>query len=73
MLDEATAALDEESEAELYGLLRNELSKTAIVSIGHRSTLARLHDRSLNCAWLATATTEDRPGWHAKRVMAMSR
>jgi putative ATP-binding cassette transporter len=44
-LDEATAALDEPSEAELYRLLIERLPRTAIVSIGHRSSLAQFHDR----------------------------
>src|SRR3954467_1072437 len=39
-LDEATASLDEPSEARLYHLLAERLPNTAIVSIGHRSTLA---------------------------------
>ena len=46
-LDEATAALDEPSEAALYHLLETRLPKTAIVSIGHRSTLAAMHRRFL--------------------------
>ncbi|KAB2919323.1 MAG: ABC transporter ATP-binding protein/permease [Hyphomicrobiaceae bacterium] len=53
LLDEATSALDEPSEAELYRLLRLELPSAAIVSIGHRSTLAPLHDRSIRCGWLS--------------------
>ncbi len=44
-LDEATASLDEPSEAELYRLLREKLPETTIVSIGHRSTLDALHER----------------------------
>jgi len=46
-LDEATASLDEPSEDALYRLLRQRLPSTTIVSIGHRSTLAAFHDRSL--------------------------
>jgi putative ATP-binding cassette transporter len=42
-LDEATASLDEAAEAALYRLLQERLSGTAIVSIGHRSTLAPFH------------------------------
>ena len=38
-LDEATASLDEPSEAALYACLRSKLPDTTIVSIGHRSTL----------------------------------
>jgi putative ATP-binding cassette transporter len=44
-LDEATASLDEPSEAKLYALLHERLKGTTIVSIGHRSTLIGLHDR----------------------------
>jgi putative ATP-binding cassette transporter len=46
-LDEATASLDEESEAALYRLLQTRLIKLTIVSIGHRSTLLALHQRRL--------------------------
>lgn len=44
-LDESTAALDEETEAAIYRMLRETLPGTTIVSIGHRSTLNRHHDR----------------------------
>jgi len=44
-LDEATSALDEGSEAALYRLLIERLPGTAIVSIGHRSSLIPFHDR----------------------------
>jgi putative ATP-binding cassette transporter len=44
-LDEATASLDEPSEAALYHLLEEKLPATTIVSIGHRSTLAAFHQR----------------------------
>jgi putative ATP-binding cassette transporter len=46
-LDEATASLDEASEAELYHLLKEKLPTTTIVSIGHRSTLAAFHQRNV--------------------------
>ena len=42
-LDEATASLDEASEARLYRLLQQRLPATTIVSIGHRSTLEAFH------------------------------
>jgi putative ATP-binding cassette transporter len=45
-LDEATASLDEASEAALYRLLEEKLPDTTIVSIGHRSTLAAFHGRN---------------------------
>ena len=43
-LDEATASLDEPSEARLYRLLQQRLPATTIVSIGHRSTLDAFHE-----------------------------
>jgi vitamin B12/bleomycin/antimicrobial peptide transport system ATP-binding/permease protein len=45
LLDEATASLDEPAEAQLYRVLQERLKGTAIVSIGHRSTLAAFHSR----------------------------
>lgn len=45
LLDEATAALDEETEAALYCLIRQELPDSIIVSIGHRSTLNAFHNQ----------------------------
>ncbi|HEU0289162.1 MAG TPA: ABC transporter ATP-binding protein/permease [Burkholderiales bacterium] len=44
-LDEATASLDEASEARLYRLLREKLPGAAVVSIGHRPSLAGFHER----------------------------
>jgi putative ATP-binding cassette transporter len=46
-LDEATASLDEPSEAELYRLLAEKLPATTLVSIGHRSTLQAFHERNV--------------------------
>ncbi|QDW36671.1 ABC transporter ATP-binding protein/permease [Bradyrhizobium sp. KBS0727] len=47
-LDEATASLDEPSEAALYKLLAEKLPQTTIVSIGHRSTLDAFHQRNIS-------------------------
>ncbi len=47
-LDEATSALDEPRELEMYELIRRELPKVTVVSVGHRSTLFKLHDVELN-------------------------
>jgi putative ATP-binding cassette transporter len=43
LLDEATAALDEETEAAIYKMLAERLPQSTLVSIGHRSTLAAFH------------------------------
>ncbi|MCX7382238.1 MAG: ABC transporter ATP-binding protein/permease [Alphaproteobacteria bacterium] len=46
-LDEATASLDPQSEAELYALIRARLPETTVISIAHRPSVAALHDRRL--------------------------
>lgn len=46
-LDEATSALDEDAEKALYGLLKERLPQTAVVSIGHRPALAAMHSHVL--------------------------
>ncbi|MBY0410191.1 MAG: ATP-binding cassette domain-containing protein, partial [Burkholderiaceae bacterium] len=46
-LDEATSALDEETEAAMYALLVERLPRAAIISIAHRSTVARWHQHHL--------------------------
>jgi len=46
-LDEATASIDEASEAALYTLLEKQLASSTIVSIGHRATLQAFHGRSV--------------------------
>ncbi len=49
-LDEATASLDEASEAMLYRLLQDRLTGTTLISIGHRSTLQDFHQRRVTLA-----------------------
>lgn len=52
-LDEATASLPEDAQAALYGLLKERLPGTTVVSIGHRASLAAFHPRRL--AWQGTS------------------
>ncbi|HUW40411.1 MAG TPA: ABC transporter ATP-binding protein/permease [Rectinemataceae bacterium] len=47
-MDEATSALDEPAEGRLYRLLKEELPQTAVVSVGHRSSLAAFHESRLS-------------------------
>jgi putative ATP-binding cassette transporter len=56
-LDEATASLDPEAEAELYSTLRVRLPKTNFISISHRPAVTGLHERHLVFERLA-----DQPG-----------
>jgi len=46
-MDEATSALDEPAEGELYEMLHRVLPETAVVSVGHRSSLLAYHDQRL--------------------------
>jgi putative ATP-binding cassette transporter len=46
-LDEATAALDEDSQARVMSLFNDELKATTVLSIGHRPDLAAYHTRTL--------------------------
>lgn len=57
-LDEASAALDEDLEAELYRRLRSTLPDAALISVGHRSTLTLLHARRIDLG----ALTEPKQG-----------
>lgn len=42
-MDESTSAMDEEDEAMVYQALIDQLPGLSIVSVGHRSSLARFH------------------------------
>ena len=46
-LDEASSALDEETEAKVYTLLMTDAPETTLVSVGHRSTLSKYHQKVL--------------------------
>ncbi len=57
-LDEASAALPEQAQADLYALLRDRLPQATLVSIGHRDSLAQFHKRRLR--WELAPGTEPR-------------
>lgn len=63
-LDEATASLDEATEAAIYEELKQHLPSTTIVSIGHRPTLRKWHDRQVEL--------QRRPGEVGRLVEATS-
>lgn len=52
-LDEATSALDEETEEQMYSLIKSLLPQSVIVSVGHRSTIAKWHNQILDFNKLA--------------------
>ena len=47
MLDEATAALDPESQDKLMELLSKQPEETTLVSVGHRPELEAFHNRKV--------------------------
>jgi len=47
-LDEATSALDEPTEKVMYHLLQEQLPKSTVISVGHRSTLIEYHKMKLS-------------------------
>jgi putative ATP-binding cassette transporter len=58
-LDEATAGLDEDGECMLYRLLQQELPRSSVVSIAHRSQLSVFHTTHIS---IATPATPGLPG-----------
>ena len=46
-MDEATAALDVQSQASMMELFRVELAETTVISVGHRPELEAYHTRKL--------------------------
>lgn len=65
-LDEATASVDEKSEAALYELLQNHLPHSAVTSVGHRSSLLAWHSEKLtferDAYWVKSALGGERKG-----------
>lgn len=43
-MDEASSAMDEALEKQVYDLIRKDLTNTTVISVGHRSTLIEKHD-----------------------------
>lgn len=58
-MDEATSAVDEAGEGELYTTLVEQLPEAAVVSVGHRSTLEAYHDQRFVLHGDGTWSTED--------------
>ncbi|MGA9866391.1 MAG: ABC transporter ATP-binding protein/permease [Acetobacteraceae bacterium] len=63
-LDEATASLDPEAEAELHRMLRTRLPDTTIISIAHHAAVADFHDRRL-----VLTRAEGKPGRLEERAV----
>jgi putative ATP-binding cassette transporter len=71
-LDEATASLDEPPRRRSYRLIQERLPDAAVISIGHRSTLAAFHRRRLalerDGRRLSPARAVLKPDGHHQRV-----
>jgi len=46
-LDEATSALDEDTEEKMYGLLQTHFPHMTMISVGHRSSLKKFHQKEV--------------------------
>lgn len=47
ILDEATSALDDANQARLMELFRTDLTHASVISVAHRTSLARYHNRQI--------------------------
>ena len=48
MLDEPTSALDELSQFKLMEYMRDEMTRTMVIHVGHRPGLEAFHDRQIH-------------------------
>ena len=77
IMDEATAALDVDSEFRLLTLLFERLPKATIFSVGHRPGLQELHSRLLTLqrrpsgGRIVQTKTRDRDAWKRLRGAAV--
>ncbi|MGC8491612.1 MAG: ABC transporter ATP-binding protein/permease [Syntrophobacteraceae bacterium] len=71
-LDEATASVDEETEAALYELLRKYLPDSAVVSVGHRRTLLAWHSVRLVFQGHTLLQLKEPPGLIASGFVKLS-
>ncbi|HYZ61203.1 MAG TPA: ABC transporter ATP-binding protein/permease, partial [Acetobacteraceae bacterium] len=70
IMDEATAALDIESQASMMELFRNELRDATVISVGHRPELEAFHTRKLT---LSRFPVDDRTEREAVRQRKLAR
>lgn len=61
LLDESTSALDEDTEALLYGLIIDRLPHCIVISVAHRSTLRHFHTQLLRLQPAAAPPPVDTP------------
>ncbi len=75
ILDEATSALDDANQARLMELFRTDLSESSVISVAHRTSLSRYHNRQITLTKQRSgARARDRlrqiGGWARNRIQA---
>lgn len=75
ILDEATSALDDANQARLMELFRTDLSESSVISVAHRTSLSRYHNRQITLTKQRSgARAVDRlrqiGGWARNRIQA---
>lgn len=73
ILDEATAALDVDTQASIMGLFRNELGDVTLISVGHRPELAEFHNRRLSLRRTATEVSMESERVRRRRLSQLLR
>ena len=73
ILDEATAALDVDTQASIMGLFRHELGHATLISVGHRPELAEFHNRRLSLRRTATEVSMESERVRRRRLSQLLR
>lgn len=68
ILDEATAALDVDTQASIMGIFQHELKDATLISVGHRPELAQFHSRKLSLKRFAAEDQAERDSQRRKRL-----
>lgn len=73
ILDEATAALDVDTQASIMGLFQRELGHATLISVGHRPELAEFHNRRLSLRRTATEVSMEGDRTRRRRLSQLLR
>ncbi|MDT7951345.1 MAG: ABC transporter ATP-binding protein/permease [Acetobacteraceae bacterium] len=73
ILDEATAALDVDTQASIMNLFNDELGRTTLISVGHRPELAEFHHRRLSLRRTATEVSMEGDRVRRRRLSQLLR
>lgn len=73
ILDEATAALDVDTQASIMGIFNEELAGATLISVGHRPELVQFHTRKLSLRRFAGDQEGDADNRRRKRLSQVLR